>query len=191
MIASMPLLPLEPFVSSEELLSKPAPTPETPERWWVLHSRPRAEKALARQCMKRNLPFFLPVYHRKWRSRGRMQSSFLPLFPGYLFLHGDSETRLVALETNLVAHTLAVVDQRGLHEDLVRVNKLIGSEMALTPEGRLEPGTPVAVIDGPLGGLEGKVIRSGKKCVFLVEVRFLQQGVSVELESWMIEPVRP
>jgi len=186
----MPLLPLEPYVSSEELLHNPAPAFDSPERWWVLHTRPRAEKALARQCLKRDLPFFLPIYHKKWRSRGRMQSSFLPLFPGYLFLHGDGAARFAALETNLVAQVIPVIDQLQLHQDLGRVHQLIGSDFALTPEGRLEPGIPVLVTGGPLAGLEGKVIRRARGSVFLIEVRFLQQGVSVELESWMIQPMR-
>jgi len=186
----MPLLPLEPYVSSQELLTAPPPEPESAERWWVLHTRPRAEKVLARHCLKRELPFFLPLYHRKWRSRGRLQSSFLPLFPGYVFLLGGGDVRLAALETNLVAQVIPVVDQRQLHEDLARVNQLIASDMALTPEGRLEAGTPVSVIGGPLAGLDGKIVRRGKNTAFLVEVRFLQQGVSVELESWMIQPMR-
>jgi len=118
-----------------------------------------------------------------------MQSSYLPLFPGYVFLHGDGGARLAALETNLVAQVIPVVDQRQLHEDLAQVSQLIASDMTLTPEGRLGPGTQVVVTGGPLAGLEGKIIRPGKNSVFLVEVRFLQQGVSVELEAWMIEPI--
>ena len=184
----MPLLPLEPFLFSDELLSNPAPESESPERWWVLHTRPRAEKALARLCVKKNLPFFLPLYHKKWRSQGRLQSSYLPLFPGYVFLMGDGEVRLGALETNLVAQVLPVVDQRRLHEDLARVNQLITSDSTVTPEGRLEPGTEVTITGGPLAGLEGKVIKRGKNCVFFIEVKFLQQGVSVEIDGWMIEP---
>src|ERR1700722_14628081 len=109
--ATMPLLPLEPYVSSSDFLSQPCPNADHPERWWVLHTRPRAEKALARQCIKRDLPFFLPLCHKKWLSRGRMQSSFIPLFPGYVFLHGNGEARLGALETNLVAQVIPVVDQ--------------------------------------------------------------------------------
>jgi Transcription termination factor nusG len=185
----MPLLRLEPFLSSDELFNGAAPCLDSAERWWVLHTRPRAEKALARLCLKRDLPFFLPVYHKKWRSRGRMLSSFLPLFPGYVFLHGNGETRLGALETNLVAQVIPVIDQRQLHEDLARVNRLMASEWPLTPEGRWEPGTPVVITHGPLAGMEGKVLRRGKNSVFLIEVRFLHQGVSVELDSWMIEPL--
>jgi len=186
----MPLLPLEPFVSCDELLANPAPAAHSQTRWWVLHTRPRAEKAIARHCLKRDLPFFLPLYHKKWRSRGRLQSSYLPLFPGYVFLHGDSDARLATLETNLVAQVINVVDQCQLHHDLARVNQLIASDMTLTPEGRLEPGSPVLITGGPLAGLEGKVVRRAKKTVFLIEVRFLQQGVSVELESWMIKPIQ-
>jgi transcription antitermination factor NusG len=185
----MPLLPLEPYLSSEELLNSPAPEVDGEERWWVLHTRPRAEKALARQCLQHDLPFYLPLYHKRWRSKGRMQSSYLPLFPGYLFLYGDGDTRLGALETNLVAQVLAVTDQQQIHEDLARVNRLIATDSELTPEGRWEPGSPVVVTQGPLAGMEGKVIRRGKNRVFLIEVRFLHQGVSVELESWMIEPL--
>jgi transcription antitermination factor NusG len=185
----MPLLALEPSLYPETLLTLPTLETDTQDRWWVLHTRPRAEKALARQCLGRELPFFLPLYHKKWRSGGRMQQSYLPLFPGYVFLFGDEEVRHAALETNLVAYAIPVIDQNQLHEDLVSLNRLIESEAAVAPEDRLEPGTPVKVIHGPLAGLEGKVLRREKNCRFFIEVRFLQRGVSAEIESWMVQPV--
>src|SRR5262249_33116911 len=79
-------------------------------RWWVLHTRPRAEKTLARKCLGRGTPFFLPVYQKEWRSRGRLLRSNLPLFPGYLFLRGTAEDRLHALETHLIVPTLPADD---------------------------------------------------------------------------------
>jgi hypothetical protein len=36
--------------------------------------------------------------------------------------------------------------------------------------------------------MAGKILRRGKQLRFVVEVQLLQQGVSVELESWMIQP---
>jgi transcriptional antiterminator RfaH len=184
----MPLLPLEPFVYPEELLTAHAEGLDSVGRWLVLHTRPRTEKALARRLLNRGVSYFLPLYERKWRSRGRMLSSHLPLFPGYVFLHGDEEARLHALETNLVARWLPVPDQARLHQDLARVYRLIVAEAALTPEDRLLPGTPVEIIQGPLAGLEGTVIRRGKQLTVFVEVQFLQRGVSVEIESWMLQP---
>jgi transcriptional antiterminator RfaH len=185
----MPLLPLEPFVFPDDLLTG-SPLPENDaECWWVLHTRPRAEKALARLVLGHKLAFFLPLYKRQWRSRGRMLSSHLPLFPGYLFLRGDSQARLRALETNLVANCLPVGDQLRLATDLKNVFTLMSSGSALSPEDRLQPGQHVEIVSGPLAGVEGKIIRRGKNLTFFVEVQFLQQGVSVEIESWMFRPV--
>jgi hypothetical protein len=48
----------------------------------------------------------------------------------------------------------------------------------------------VEVTAGPLAGMEGKVLRQGNRLRFLIEVRLLQQGVSVEIESWMFLPLR-
>jgi transcription antitermination factor NusG len=185
----MPLLSLEPFIYPEDLLSPSAEVGRVPGQWWVLHTRPRAEKVLARRFLDREVPFFLPLYQREWRNRGRLFRSHLPLFPSYIFLHGDHQLRLAALETNLVAHVLQVENQDQLQGDLARVYHLITTGAALTPEERLEPGSPVEIIKGPLTGLEGKVLRRGKHLKFFVEVQFLRRAVSVEVEGWMIQPL--
>jgi len=185
----MPLLPLEPFLFPEDLLSNAAHRAGDAARWWALHTRPRAEKTLARKFLGRSLPFFLPLYKRQWRNRGRLQCSHVPLFPSYLFLFGDDQKRVEALTTNLIVRSIAVADQDQLHTDLARVHHLITADAPLTPEDRLQPGRQVEIIRGPLTGLVGKVLRRGKKLTFHVEVQLLQRGVSVEIEGWMIEPV--
>jgi len=185
----MPLLALEPFILPDDLLQRPA-SETSSGRWWVLHTRPRAEKTLARRFLDRGTSFYLPLHPHVWVNRGRRFRSHLPLFPGYVFLHGGSEARLAALETNLVAHVIDVDDQDRLHGDLARVNQLLATGAPVTPEERLEPGDPVEVIRGPLAGLEGKVLQRGKHLKFVIEVQFLRRAVSAEVESWMIRPLR-
>jgi transcription antitermination factor NusG len=183
----MPLLSLEPCLFPDNILQ--AGKPASPGQWWVLHTKPRAEKSLARRLLKQRIAFFLPVYHRTWRSARRTRTSFLPLFPGYLFLCGDNQDRVHALASNLVARTLEVHDQQKLEDDLIRIHRLIESDAPLSPEARLEPGTPVEIVSGPLTGIEGKIIRRGKNLKFFVEVHFLQQGVSVEVEASMFQAI--
>lgn len=183
----MPLLPLEPFVFPDDLLEQSATVHEETAPWWVLHTRPRAEKSLARRLLRTTTPFFLPLCKRQWRHRGRLLCSYVPLFPGYVFLRAESQSVFKTLETNLVARVLPVPDQTQLHSDLARVYCLIASDAPLTPEERLKPGDLVEITSGPLAGLDGKVLRRGKQLKFIVEVQFLQSGVSVEIESWMIE----
>ena len=183
----MPLLPLEPFIFPDDLLTQPAQDKQDFPLWWVLHTRPRAEKALARKLLQGRTAFFLPLHKRQWRKQGRLHCSYTPLFPGYIFVQGDREAIFKTQMTNQVARILAVEDQRQLHADLARVYCLIAAGAPLAPEERLQPGAPVEITGGPLAGLEGKILRRGKQLKFYVEVQFLRQGVSVEIESWMIQ----
>src|SRR6266568_5830644 len=123
----MPLLPLEPFVFPEDLLQKPPPVAADGMTWWVLHTRPRAEKALARKLLQMQTSFFLPLHKKQWRNKGRMHSSYSPLFPGYLFVHGDHAAVHKIQMTNQVARILTAEDQRQLQCDLVRVYYLIST----------------------------------------------------------------
>jgi transcription antitermination factor NusG len=185
---AMPLLQLEPFVFPETLLTEPMA--DDGPAWLVLHTRPRTEKALARRMAQQRLPFFLPLYKKQWRNQGRLFSSYLPAFPGYLFVRGDGDVRQAALETNLVAGVLPVPDQQQLHGDLMRIFRLIDSGLPLSPEQHLPEGTVVEITSGVLEGMEGRVIRHGKGLRLFVEVKFLQQGVSAEVESWMVRVLR-
>lgn len=184
----MPLLGQEPYLNPEGLFSLEPILGEG--EWFVLHSRPRVEKTLARALIRRALPFFLPLYTRRWRHNGRLLTSHLPLFPGYVFFYGDSEARRQALESNLVVQVLKVPDQNQLTADLTRILDLVRSGLSLAPEDRLQPGATVEILKGPLAGLHGTVLRSGNRQLrLLVEVRFLNQGVSVDIESWMLRAV--
>jgi transcription antitermination factor NusG len=84
---------------------------------------------------------------------------------------------------------LPVADQQRIYNDLNRVHRLIVSQAPLTPETTLLPGTPVEIIEGPFAGLEGKMLGRGSGWRLFVEVKFLQRGVSVEIDPWMARPL--
>src|SRR5262249_50733368 len=125
----------------------------------------------------------------QWRGRDRVRSSYMPLFPGYLFVWADHSSRQQALQTNLVANCLHVGDETQLRSDLMRMYGLIRSDSLLSPEDRLQPGTRVEIVKGALQGLEGTVVRRGSQLRFVVAVDFMQRGASVEIESWMFRPL--
>lgn len=183
----MPLAPCETSLFPERLLDD-GPR-DASARWWVLHTRPRMEKTLARQLLGREVAFFLPTYEHRLTSGGKVRSSFPVLFPGYVFLHGSDEDRRLALETNHIVQTLAVPDQAGLIADLRRLRQLLETRQNLTPEERLSPGTPVRIIAGAMADLTGVVARRGRQLRFIVAVNFLGAGASVDVEEWMIEPI--
>jgi hypothetical protein len=185
----MPLLLPEPNLYPSELFAAGDSQAVNSGSWWALHTRPRAEKCLARRLFRSGIPFFLPTYKRQWRSRGQVLRSYLPLFPGYIFLLGDFQAVREARASRLVANFLPVADQQQLFTDLKRIQCLIAAGASLTPQRRLAPGMWVEITSGPLAGLTGKIIRCGKQDRFLVEVQFLQQGVLADIEGETIQPL--
>jgi transcriptional antiterminator RfaH len=146
----MPVLPAETDVYPDDLLAPAAPLPLAGRVWYVLHTRPRQEKSLARVLLEQQVPFCLPQISRRRTSRGRTLTSFLPLFPGYVFLLANADERLAALKTQRVLKTLSVNDQELLWADLRQVRRLLASGEPVRAEERLEPGDAVEIQSGPL-----------------------------------------
>jgi len=96
---------------------------------------------------------------------------------------------MIFRDTGVVANVLEVSDQPRLHADLARIHQLMTTGASMTPERRLSPGVRVRINAGPFCGYEGVLLKRGKQLRLLLAVQFMQQGVSVEVESWMITPV--
>jgi transcription antitermination factor NusG len=158
-------------------------------RWLAIYTKARQEKALARQMYSYRTPFYLPLVCNDRLIRGRRVRSLLPLFNGYLFLFATEEERVQCLTTNRVSRILTVEGDEQLRRDLRQVQTLIESEAPLTVERRLCPGDRVRVRGGALMGLEGTIIRRQKVTRLIIAVNYLQQGVSVEIDDFMVEPI--
>ena len=156
--------------------------------WWLVYTKSRQEKALAQQLLARDVSFYLPLIKRTSLSRGRTRTADVPLFPGYLFLYGTAAERTIVLETNRVSSTVCVADEERLEADLSQIADLIRKDAPLTPEARLVAGQHVRVKSGPFVGHEGVVFRRRDKTRLMVAVDFMQQGVSIAIEDYLLEP---
>jgi transcription antitermination factor NusG len=187
----MPILPAEPFSFPATLFADAETPGEVPAdgEWYVMHTKSRAEKALARWLLAASVRFFLPLYKKKALRNGQRRTTYSPLFPGYAFVWGDADARYQALASNQVARCLLVRDQDRLAADLAAVYRLMTGELPLTPVQEIPPGSPVEVIDGPFAGMTGRLIRAGAQTRLFVEVQMINQGVSVELDRSAVRPL--
>ena len=144
---------------------------------------------MAGALLAREVGFYLPLVKRKSLTRGRTRVSRIPLFPGYVFIHGNDEDRLQVLKTNRVLTVQHVRDGEQLREDLLRLAELIALDAPLLPEARLVEGNRVRVKAGPFRDKEGVVIRRNGKTRLLVAVNYLQQGASLEVDDCLLEPL--
>ncbi len=185
---SMPILPAEAEMYPEDLWEEVIRAIETDRRWFCLHTRPRQEKATARDLQAARIPFYLPLIVREERTPGgRKFRSILPLFGSYLFLFGNETQRLRALKGNRLANILEVIDQQTLAFELRQIHQMMRSGLAIQAEPIAAVGSKVRIASGPLMGLEGIVVSRGKRDHFVAVVNMLGLGAAVALEDWQVE----
>jgi transcriptional antiterminator RfaH len=186
----MPILPAEPDMYPADLWQDALTESDPERRWWCLHTKPRQEKATARQLRTRRIMHYLPQVVQESRTPGgRKLKSVIPLFTGYLFLFGDDHHRLEALKTNNLANVLEVTDQTRLALDLRQIHKMLSSGLPVVPEPTHPVGAKIRILSGPLSDMVGMVVRRGKRDQFVALVQFLGSGATVDLQDWQVETI--
>jgi transcription antitermination factor NusG len=184
----MPILACEPDLFPSDLLDREPIEGAAP--WWVLYTMSRREKQLMRCLHAGSVPFYAPLVRSCKRSpNGRRRVSYVPLFPGYVFLNGDDDRRRTALATNCVSRCIPVANGAQLAQNLRQIHRLIDTGVPISAESRLEAGQRVRVCSGALIGLEGTILKRHGQQRLLVAVEFLQQGASVQIDDDALERI--
>lgn len=155
--------------------------------WFVSHTKSRTEKTLARCLDALRIPFYLPLGERRIRRSGRTFVSFLPFFPGYVFLRGGAGSRVTALRSGVVVRFLDVRDQDLLDRELRQIRALQESGAPLVVHPYLGAGDAVRIREGPFRGYFGVVVREKGATRLVVSVSMLRRSIAVELERDGVE----
>ncbi len=186
----MPYLNPEADIFPSDLFDREPPLTQEDQGWWGMYTLSRQEKKLMRHLQKLEIAFYCPIAPTPRRSpAGRVRVAHLPVFANYVFVHGSEMDRYQAVSTGCVASCLPVADGLELFRDLSQLKLLISSGKYVQSEAKLLPGTPVRVRSGPFRDVEGTIIRREGKSRLLLAVKFLEQGASVALEDWEVEPL--
>jgi len=157
--------------------------------WQVAHVRSRQEKVLARFLRERGIPFYLPQVEQKKSRAGRTFVSWLPLFPGYVFLRRVAGWD-VAWKSNVIAGMIDVGDQDQLAMELRQIRSLQEAGAILTPDvPAIAPGDAVRITDGVFRDYVGVVVRERGTLRLLVSVSIVRKTVAVEFPRDVLTPV--
>lgn len=164
---------------------------DLPGRWWVAHTKPRTEKALARELQVMGLTCYLPLRRRQTRSRrtGRKSHSNLPVFSGYLFFNASEEEKYRALRTNRIAQVLAPPNQERLVIELRHIHRVLSANLDYKLHSEIKMGEWVRVNGGPLKGAEGIVTGRLSRARLVMNVGMLGQSISVSVDREDLERI--
>ena len=126
--------------------------------WYVVATKPRQESVAEAQLSQQGFTVFLPQIALRKRRRGRWADVVEPLFPGYVFVQIDVDTK----STAPIRSTVGVTGLVRFGGELVPVPEAVmafilnaGQLEGAQAEPPLAPGDAVQVVGGPFAGLAG------------------------------------
>lgn len=183
----MPILRKETEIFPDHIFD--LPTSDAP--WEIAHLRSRQEKTVARLLLNDGMPFYLPLIKQTSERSGRKFVSYLPLFPGYIFLRRVDRLRQTLWRTSAVTSMIEVSDQAELNGELEQIRDLQAKGAVLSPRVDLVPGDVVRIKKGAFSGYSGIVIEERGTLRLIVSVSILRKSVAVEFPRELLTQVRP
>jgi len=162
--------------------------------WYVIHARHQHEAKVELALQRKGLEVFLPRITVRSRRRDRKLLLQVPLFPGYLFVQSslDHQSYYEIIKQKSVVRLLG--GKSGFPtpvpaEVVASINAIVDSFQPYYPWPYLQSGKKVRIMDGPLAGSVGVIVRTlDKKRRLVVAVELFQRSVAVELEEEVVEP---
>jgi transcriptional antiterminator RfaH len=154
------------------------------KHWYVIYTRPRAEKKVHCQLLEQGIESFLPMHKtmRQWSDRKKMVE--VPLFSSYVFVNILPAQYFPVLQTLGVVKFISfegnavVIPQKQIDNLFILVSNNIETE---STSAVFKPGQQVEVKIGPLSGLKGELIKIRGKNRVLVSIDHLEQNLLVNI----------
>ncbi len=160
-------------------------------RWYALFVRSRHEKVVESGLRGKGYVAFSPFYRTKRRRVDRVAEIDVPLFPGYVFCHFDSNKRLPILTTPGIVGVVGPGHKPEPVEDdeIASIRTIALSGRPVQPWPFLKSGQRVRLQSGPLMGAEGIFLRVKDEYHLVVAITLLQRAVSVVVEKDSVAPL--
>ena len=161
------------------------------QHWYAVYTCANREKRVADQFLERRIEHFLPTFEtvRRWKDRKvRIRQ---PLFSGYLFVRLALKERLRVLQVPSVVrlvgfngYPVALPDQ-----EIETLRTSLLPKLGAAPHPYLTEGKKVRIVNGPLTGTEGILIRRKNAFRFVVSIDLIMRAASVEVDAADVERI--
>ena len=139
----------------------------------------------------RNVEHFLPTSRRVSQWSDRKKQVEVPLFAGYCFARFSLADRLPVLQSQGV---VGVVGSGGKpasipDDEIDSLRKLMNNSSHYSYHPYLREGMLVGVIQGPLQGVKGRLVRESSHSRLILSISLIQRSLSVEIDAASVAPL--
>jgi transcriptional antiterminator NusG len=168
------------------------PTSPSAQPWLALVVRSRHEKSvqtiLDAKGYRTSLPLVRCIHKRR---AGSAWDSQRPLIAGYVFAVYDRENPFRIVTTPGVVQIVSYGGEPGTipESEIEALERIAASGLPVANCGYTRVGEKVELIDGPLRGVQGIVLRDAKTTRLVVGVELLQRSVTIEIDGAWAVPI--
>lgn len=156
--------------------------------WYALHVRPNYEIAVSTRLRELGVEEYLPIHKASKVARRNKFNEGLPLFPGYIFsylnLHAGPRLYTIPGVMRVLGyggHAAPIGD----HE-IAMIRSIADSPLPVEPVSYFQAGEKICLTAGPLCGVSGTFLRSGKANQLVVSLPLLRRSLAVTvLSDWV------
>ena len=165
------------------------------KKWFVIQTKPKNEKKVFTQITQKGIEAFLPLIEsiRYWSDRKKKIQ--VPLFPGYVFIHGDESERIRAISGTFGALRYIMFQRKpAVVSDLEMQNikiSLQAPERVKVEEINIVEGDLVEITGGLFKGLTGFITQIRGNYKVVVRIHELGASFSVQLNNSEIKLLQP
>ena len=157
------------------------------KRWFVLQTKPRKEKVVLQQIEQKKIEVYSPFIEKIRIWSDRKKKIQVPLFSGYVFIHGDESERIKAITDTIGAMKYiyfqkrpAVVNDREI--EIIK-QALLSPEKISIEEKMIKKGDLIIVSHGLFKGMKGYVNEFRGKYKLTVNLEELSYSFNIILNS--------
>ncbi|MBM9590525.1 UpxY family transcription antiterminator [Leptospira sp. 201903075] len=156
--------------------------------WYIVYTKPRAEKKLSELLKKYHLENYLPIRKERKKWTDRFKWIHTPILPSYIFVKivfWSDKNKVLQLpgSHHFVFHkgqpaTVTQEELDQLEEGLLKY----ADSLQVSPESVLEKGKMVRIISGPMMGKTLEIIKVKNKTLVVLRIPGIDAAVTYEIK---------
>ena len=160
------------------------------EKWIAVYTKSRHEKVVIQELENKNIEAYCPIFkeRRQWSDRKRWVE--FPLFRSYVFAKIELKNSLFVLQAMGVHHIIKFQGNISIipNEIIQNIKSMIDGGFTVEQVEYFVKGDEVIVVDGPLKGMDGIVVKIKNENKLVLKVAAIQQAIAVQIHPGYLKP---
>ena len=162
------------------------------EKWIAVYTKSRHEKVVIQELENKNIEAYCPIFkeRRQWSDRKRWVE--FPLFRSYVFAKIELKNSIYILQTTGVHHIIKFQGNISIIPDEIiqNIKSMIDGGFTVEQVEYFVKGDEVIVVDGPLKGMDGIVVKIKNENKLVLKVAAIQQAIAVQIHPGYLKPMK-